>query len=114
MADYNYDEMRRRDKKNKDTQLRIRNSGADYDGMLGQTDTQELKIKSTPTLGKEEEPWTAINIEVRDGDFMRIAQEAHRRDITINKMVNIILKDSIKNAEYRFEHESKPQVLKEY
>ena len=45
---------------------------------------------------------------------MRIAQEAHRRDITINKMVNIILKDSIKNAEYRFEHESKPQVLKEY
>ena len=42
MADYNYDEMRRRDKKIKDSQLRIRSSGADYDGMLGQTDTQEL------------------------------------------------------------------------
>jgi hypothetical protein len=64
-------------------------------------------------VGKEEEPWTAVDIELPDEDFMKIAQEAHRRDITINKMVNIILKDGIKTAEYRFEHESKPQLLSE-
>ena len=67
----------------------------------------------TVEIGKDEEPWTAVDIELPDKDFMMIAQEAHRRDITINKMVNIILKDGIKNAEYRFEHEPKPQLLNE-
>ncbi len=64
-------------------------------------------------VGKEEEPWTAIDVEIPDKDFIRIAHAAHTRDITINKMVNIILKDGIKTAEYRFEHESKPQLLSE-
>ena len=63
--------------------------------------------------GKDEEPWTAIDIEMRDEDFMKIAQEAQRRDITFNKMINILLKKSIKDAEYRFEHDSKPQLLNE-
>lgn len=67
----------------------------------------------TIEIGKGEEPWTAIDVEIPDKDFIRIAHAAHTRDITINKMVNIILKDGIKTAEYRFEHESKPQFLNE-
>ena len=64
-------------------------------------------------IGKGEEPWTAVDIEIEDGDFMKIAREAHDRDITFNKMVNIILRDGIKHAEYRFEHQPKPQLLNE-
>jgi len=64
-------------------------------------------------LGKDEKPFTAVDIELPDDDFMRIAREAHERDITFNKMVNIILKDGINQAEYRFEHHSKPQLLNE-
>ena len=64
-------------------------------------------------IGKEEEPWEVVHIELKDEDFARIAREAHARDITFNKMVNVILKDAIKNAEYRFEHNSKPQLLNE-
>jgi len=64
-------------------------------------------------IGKDEEPWTAVDIELKDEDFMRIAREAHERDITFNKMVHIILKDGIKHAEYRFEHNPKPQLLTE-
>ena len=64
-------------------------------------------------IGKEEEPWVAVGVELKNGDFLRIAQEAHARDITINKMINIILKDGIKNAEYRFEHDPNPQLLNE-
>ena len=64
-------------------------------------------------VGKDEEPWTAVDIELKDEDFIRIAREAHARDITINKMVNIILRDGIKTAEYRYEHDSKPQLLNE-
>ena len=64
-------------------------------------------------LGKDEKPFTAVDIELPDEDFMRIAREAHERDITFNKMVNIILKDGIDLVEYRFEHHPKPQLLNE-
>ena len=64
-------------------------------------------------IGKDETPHTAVDIELSDEDFTRIALEAHERDITFNKMVNIILKDGINQAEYRFEHQSKPQLLNE-
>ena len=67
----------------------------------------------TVEIGKDEEPWTAVDIELPDKDFMMIAQEAHRRDITINKMVNIMLKSSMKDLDYRYEHNDKPQLLNE-
>jgi len=41
-------------------------------------------------LGKDEKPFTAVDIELPDDDFMKIAREAHERDITFNKMINII------------------------
>ena len=64
-------------------------------------------------IGKEEEPWTAVDIEVEDEDFLKIAQEAHARDITFNKMINIILKTGINDAQHRFEHDSRPELLNE-
>ena len=64
-------------------------------------------------IGKDEEPWVAVDIELSDDDFMGVALQAHERDITFNKMINIILKDGIKQAEYRFEHDNKPQLLNE-
>ena len=64
-------------------------------------------------LGKDEEPWVAVDIELSDDDFMGVALQAHERDITFNKMINIILKDSIKQTEYKFEHGNKPQLLNE-
>ena len=64
-------------------------------------------------LGKDEIPYTAVDIELSDDDFKRVALQAHERDITFNKMVNLIIKDGIKNAEYRFEHDNKPQLLNE-
>ena len=69
--------------------------------------------KPTVEIGKEEEPWVSVGVELKNGDFLRVAQEAHARDITINKMINIILKDGIKNAEYRYEHDKRPQLLNE-
>ena len=83
-------------------------------------DRQELKISEARKsqvdsikLGKDEEPWEAINIEIPEEDFVRIAHAAHTRDITINKMVNIILKKSLKDLSYRYEHNNKPQLLNE-
>ena len=64
-------------------------------------------------LGKDETPYTAVDIELSDDDFRRVALQAHERDITFNSMVGIILKDGLGKAEYRFEHDNKPQLLNE-
>ena len=75
-------------------------------------ESEKNKKSTSVEIGKEEEPWTAVDIEITDEDFMKVAQEAQRRDITFNKMVNIILKDGIKNAHYR-NLGSEPQLLNE-
>ena len=62
----------------------------------------------------DEEPEAAVTVELPDDVVLKLALQAHERDITLNKMCGIVLKDSLKNLNYRFEHESKPQVLKEY
>jgi len=61
-----------------------------------------------------EEPEAAVTVELPDDVILKLALQAHERDITLNKMCGIALKDSLKNLEYRYEHQSKPQVLKEY
>jgi len=55
-----------------------------------------------------------VTVELPDKIILKLALQAHERDITLNKMCGIVLKDSLKNLEYRYEHQSKPQVLKEY
>ena len=55
-----------------------------------------------------------ITVELPDDVILKLSLQAHERDITLNKMCGIALKDSLKNLEYRYEHQSKPQVLKEY
>ena len=109
MTNYDMDELRRQGKV-PDLEKR-----REFAKDLIESEKSSVKLGVVPpTMGKDEEPWTAIDVEIPDEDFIRIAHEAHTRDITINKMVNILLKDSIKNAQYRFEHNSKPQILKEY
>ena len=61
-----------------------------------------------------EESEAAVTVELPDDVILRLSLQAHERDITLNKMCGIVLKDSLKDLEYRYEHQSKPQVLKEY
>tara|TARA_B100001564_G_scaffold340260_1_gene333778 strand:+ start:2667 stop:2933 length:267 start_codon:yes stop_codon:yes gene_type:complete len=77
---------------------------------------QREKNKNWPQsvqIGKDEEPWTAINVEIPEKDFLKIAREAHTRDITVNKLVNVMIKNSMKKLEYRYEHNNEPQLLNE-
>ena len=76
------------------------------------TNKEERKPQSVQ-IGKDEEPWTAINVEIPEEDFLRIAHQAHTRDITVNKMVNILLRSSMKDLNYRYEHNNEPQLLNE-
>ena len=65
-------------------------------------------------IGDVEPKECSIEIELPDEDLIKLALAAHDRDITLNQLCNSVLKDSLKDLEYRFEHQTKPQVLKEY
>ena len=100
MTNYSQDEDDRR---------RVRQARADRVNVF----TKERNRTQSVELGKDETPHTAVDIELSDEDFMGVALQAHERDITFNKMIGIILKDVIKQAEYKFEHGNKPQLLNE-
>ena len=65
-------------------------------------------------IGNPKEATTEAEIELSDNDLLILTLAAHDRDITLNQLCNSVLKDSLKDLEYRFEHQTKPQVLKEY
>ena len=106
MTNYDMDELRRRGEIPDEVERR-REFARDI------IESEKNKKLTSVEIGKDEEPWEAVNIELKDEDFTRIAREAHARDITFNKMVNIILRDKIQGAEYRFEHNNDPQFLAE-
>ena len=103
MSNYDMDEIERqrnREKRAVESGLKI-------------TSIKDRKITDTITLGKDEEPWTAIDVEIPDEDFIKLAYAAHTSDITVNKMVNILLRSSMKDLNYRYEHNNEPQLLNE-
>ena len=61
-----------------------------------------------------EDSEAVVTVELPDKVILKLALQAHERDITLNKMCKIVLTSSLKDLEYRFEHQTKPQILKEY
>jgi len=100
------------DRLQKRKEQKMSNYDMDEIERLRERERRSRGIKSVE-LGKDEIPHTAVNIELSDDDFRRVAFQAHERDITFNKMVGLILKDGLGNSEYRFEHDNKPQLLNE-
>ena len=102
MADYNRDEMRRQEKRLSEA----KKSQQIVDAMRDDTEwPQSVKI------GEEE--FKTIEIDIDDNLFLKIAKAAHERDITINTMINNIIKDKLHDLDYKFEHNPKPQFLAE-
>ena len=95
MSNYDMDELRRRGEVPDDVES-DRNAFA------------SVKVKVA-----EKDP-VSIEIELPDDDILKLALAAHDRDITLNQLCVTVLKNSFKNLDYRFEHQTKPQVLKEY
>ena len=65
-------------------------------------------------IGEPKESTTEVEIELSNDDLLVLTLAAHDRDITLNQLCNSVLASSLKDLEYRFEHQTKPQVLKEY
>ena len=114
MTNYDMDQLRREGK------VPDLDRRADYDGALGQTDglpEPELDLEKRREFSKdiiESEKTTNIDIEISDQDLLHLAKAAHDRDITLNQLCVDVLKSAFDDLDYRFEHSSKPVVLKEY
>jgi len=125
MTNYDMDEMRRREQEKVERNL----APADYDGTLGQTDTvapewnarrsdEDMTEKraqfAQDLIDTEKDQTVTIDLDIADEDFVHLAKAAHERNITLNQLCVDVLTSSFNDLDYRFEHQTKPSVLKEY
>ena len=94
-------------------QKRKENTMTNYD--MDEIERQKDREKRSRgiVLGEKEELQT-VEIEIDHKDLLKLALAAHDRDITLNKMCSHIIVDSVDTLDYRYEHQTKPTVLKEY
>ena len=59
------------------------------------------------------EKMETITLDISDDVFMKLAMQAHERDVTLNTHIIDVIKDKLKDTEYHFENGSKPQLLTE-
>ena len=77
-------------------------------------DLEKRKEFAKDIIENEKEKTVDIELELSDGDFLHLAKAAHDRNITLNQLCVDVLTSSFDELDYRFEHQSKPSVLKEY
>ena len=65
-------------------------------------------MKSQP-----KEKMETITLDISDEVFMKLAMQAHERDVTLNTHIIDVIKDKLKDTEYQFENGTKPQLLTE-
>ena len=65
-------------------------------------------MKSQP-----KEKMETIKLDISDDVFMKLAMQAHERDVTLNTHIIDVIKDKLKDTEYQFENGDKPQLLTE-
>jgi len=59
------------------------------------------------------EEMETITLDISDDVFMKLAMQAHERNVTLNTHIIDVIKDKLKDAEYQFEKGTKPQLLAE-
>ena len=77
-------------------------------------DLEKRKEFAKDIIENEKEKTVDIELELSDGDFLHLAKAAHDRNITLNQLCVDVITSSFDELDYRFEHQTKPTVLKEY
>ena len=62
---------------------------------------------------KKENKMEEIEFELDNKTILKLALLAHEKNITLNDLIVDVLKQGIKDGEYRFEHDKRPQLLNE-
>ena len=95
-------------------QKRKRGKMSNYDMDEIERERDRNAFASVKIGDASEESEAVVTVELPDDVVLKLALQAHERDITLNKMCGIVLKHGLKNLGYKYEHPPKPQVLKEY
>ena len=96
-------------------QKRKENTMTNYDmDEIERTMGKRISKVQSVEIGKDDEELQTVEIEIDHKDLLKLALAAHDRDITLNKMCSTIILDSVDSLDYKFEHQTKPTVLKEY
>ena len=64
-------------------------------------------------MKSQPEEMKSIELDISDDVFLKLAMQAHERHVTLNTHIIDVIKDKLKDAEYEFENENKPQLLTE-
>jgi len=62
---------------------------------------------------EKEEKIIEVQFDLPDNDVLKLALLAHEKDVTLNVFINDVLKQGIARGEYRFEQDTRPQLLNE-
>ncbi len=62
---------------------------------------------------KKENKMEEVEFELDNKVILKLALLAHEKNITLNDLIADIMKRGIKDGEYRFEHDKRPQLLNE-
>jgi hypothetical protein len=62
---------------------------------------------------EQEDKIIEVEFDLSDKDVLKLALLAHEKDVTLNAFINDVLKQGIKRGKYRFEHDTRPQLLNE-
>ena len=62
---------------------------------------------------KKENKMEEVEFELDNKVILKLALLAHEKNITLNDLIVDFLKQGIKDGEYRFEHDKRPQLLNE-
>ena len=65
-------------------------------------------MKSQP-----EEEMKSIELDISDDVFLKLAMQAHERNVTLNTHIIDVIKDKLKDAEYQIDNGTQPQLLAE-
>ncbi len=60
-----------------------------------------------------EEEMKSIELDLSDDVLLKLAMQAHERNVTLNTHIIDVIKDKLKDTEYQFENGDKPQLLTE-
>ena len=65
------------------------------------------------TMKSPPEEMKSIELDISDDVFLKLAMQAHERNVTLNTHIIDVIKDKLKDTEYQFENGDKPQLLTE-
>ena len=86
---------------------------SNYD--MDEIERQKKRERRSRGIKSENEKKNKVDIEIElpERDILKLALLAHEKDVTLNTICIDILKQGIKDGEYRFEHDKRPQLLNE-